>query len=180
MAVLKEEDFVTNTYHRSLLDNIDRNDIRDEIMAARRMVHSLRPKISDDMANALSFRLEFRAAFLRAIELSELRSNPESLSLPWSQMKAVWEPIYRSRHLGTPVPEAFSTKIQRRLTSTMPPRPIVQPSAEQTYELFQKLFADGIDVLKVLNYSDSQSLLVWILVFRFAAPSRPTLTTCDV
>jgi len=180
MAILKEEDFVTNTYHRSLLDNIDRNDIRDEIMAARRMVHSLRPKISDDMANALSFRLELRAAFLRAIELSELRSNPESLSLPWSQMKAVWEPIYRSRHLGTPVPEAFSTKIQRRLTSTMPPRPIVQPSAEQTYELFQKLFADGIDVLKVLNYSDSQSLLVWILVFRFAAPSRPILTTCDV
>lgn len=112
------------------------------------------------MSYALAFRLELRTAFLRAIELAELRSNPDSLSLPWSQMKAVWEPINKSRHLGTPVPEAFSTKIQRRLASTMPPRPIVQLSFEETYEHFKKLFTDGIDVLKVLNYSDSQSLLV--------------------
>lgn len=129
-------------------------------MAARRLVHSLRPKIMDDVADALCFRLELRSAFLRAIELSELRSSPESLSLPWSQMKAVWVPINKSRHLGTPVPEAFSTKLQRRLASTMPPRPIVQLSSEETYEHFKKLFVDGIDVLRVLNYVDSQSLLV--------------------
>ncbi|KAK4451796.1 N-alpha-acetyltransferase 35, NatC auxiliary subunit [Podospora aff. communis PSN243] len=166
----EEEDFVTNTYHRSLLDNIDRDEIREEIMSARRLVHSLRPKIMDDMADGLSFRLELRAAFLRAIELSELRSSPESLSLPWSQMKAVWEPINKSRHLGTPVPEAFSTKLQRRLASTMPPRPIVQLSFEETYEHFKKLFVDGIDVLKVLNYADSQSLLNFVLTFQAQKP----------
>ncbi|KAK0651504.1 Mak10 subunit, NatC N-terminal acetyltransferase-domain-containing protein [Cercophora newfieldiana] len=166
----EEEDFVTNTYHRSLLDNIDRDEIRDEIMSARRLVHSLRPKIMDDVADALSFRLELRAAFLRAIELSELRSSPESLSLPWSQMKAVWEPINKSRHLGTPVPEAFSTKLQRRLASTMPPRPIVQLSFEETYEHFKKLFVDAIDVLKVLNYVDSQSLLNFVLTFQAQKP----------
>ncbi len=160
LSGLQEEDFVTNTYHRFLLQDIDRILIRDEIMAARRLLHTLRPTISDEMADALSFRLELRTAFLRAIELSELRSNPESLSLPWSQMKAVWEPIRKSRHLGTPVPEAFSTKIQRRLASTMPPRPIVQPSFEETSEHFMKLFSDGIEMLKVLKYSDSQSLLV--------------------
>ncbi|KAL2017785.1 hypothetical protein VTK56DRAFT_1648 [Thermocarpiscus australiensis] len=164
----EEEDFVTNTYHRSLLDNIDRAEIRDEIMEARKALHNLRHQITDDMANALGFRLELRTAFLRAIELSELRSNPESLSLPWSQMQAVWEAINKSRHLGTPVPEAFSTKIQRRLASTVPPRPIVQPSPEETYEHFKKLFADGINVLNVLNYADSQSLLVGCL------PSIPT------
>lgn len=166
----EEEDFVTNTYHRSLLDDIDRDEIRDEIMAARRLLHNFRHKISDEMADALGFRLELRAAFLRAIELSELRSNPESLSLPWSQMKAVWEPINKSRHLGTPVPEAFSTKIQRKLASTMPPRPIVQPSFEETYEQLKKLFTDGINVLKVLNYVDSQSLLNFVLTFQAQKP----------
>ncbi|KAK5660650.1 hypothetical protein OQA88_12014 [Cercophora sp. LCS_1] len=166
----QEEDFVTNTYHRSLLDNIDRSEIRDEIMTARRLLHTLRPKISDAMADALCFRLELRTAFLRAIELSELRSNPESLSLPWSQMKAIWEPINQSRHLGTPVPEAFSTKIQRRLASTMPPRPIVQPSFEETYEHFRKLFVDGTEVLKVLNYTDSQSLLNFVFTFQSQKP----------
>jgi hypothetical protein len=133
-------------------------------MSARKTLHMFRSEISDEMAQALGFRLELRTAFLRAIELTELRSNPESLSLPWSQLQSVWEAIYKSRHLGRPVPEAFSTKIQRRLASTMPPRPIVQPSPEETYEHFKKLFADGVNVLNVLNYHDSQSLLVGVFM----------------
>lgn len=156
----KEEDFVTNTYSRSLLESIDRYEIRDEIIEARNAIYDIRHKLTDEMVHALSFRLELRTAFLRAIELSELRSDPESLSLPWAQMQGVWEAINNTRHLGKAVPEAFSTKIQRRLASTMPPRPIVQPSPEETYEHFKKLIADGLNVLNVLNYADSQSLLV--------------------
>ncbi|KAL2135794.1 hypothetical protein VTI74DRAFT_6860 [Chaetomium olivicolor] len=166
----EEEDFVTNTYHRSLLDKLDRHDIRDEIMEARRAIHELRHTITDEMAHAIGFRLEFRTAFLRAIELSELQSTPESMSLPWSQMQGVWETINKTRHLGKPVPEAFSTKIQRRLASTMPPRPIVQPSHEETYEHFKKFIADGIDVLNVLNYGDSQSLLTFVMTFQARKP----------
>ena len=98
-----------------------------------------------------------------------------SLSLPWSQMQAVWKPINKSRHLSTPVPEAFSTKIQRRLASTVPPRPIVQPSFEETDEHFQRLFRDAIDVLEVLNYADSQSLLVRTFPIRVATCSRLTI-----
>ncbi|KAK0748539.1 Mak10 subunit, NatC N-terminal acetyltransferase-domain-containing protein [Apiosordaria backusii] len=166
----EEEDFVTNTYHRSLLDNFDLDEINDEIMAARKLVHSIRHRITDELAQALGFRLELRTAFLRAIELSVLRSNPESLSLPWTQMQAVWESIYKSRHLGQPVPEAFSTKIQRRLASTMPPRPIVKLSTEETYKHFKKLFVDGINVLNVLNYHDSQSLLNFVMTFQSQKP----------
>ncbi|KAK1832761.1 N-alpha-acetyltransferase 35, NatC auxiliary subunit [Podospora conica] len=166
----EEEDFVTNTYHRSLLGNIDREEIREEIMSARRLVHSLRPDLPAGVADALCFRLELRTAFLRAIELSDLRSNPEALSLPWSHMQAVWEPINKSRELGKAVPEAFSTKIQRRLASTVPPRPIVQPSFEETYEHFKRLFRDGIDVLEVLNYADSQSLLNFVWTFQARKP----------
>lgn len=160
----KEEDFVTNTYNRTLLENIDRYEIRDEIMEARKAVHDLRHTLPDEMADALGFRLELRTAFLRAIELTELRSDPESLSLPWSQMQGVWEVVNKTRHLGKSVPEAFSTKIQRRLASTMPPRPIVQLSPEETHEHFKKLIADGINVLNVLKYYDSQSLLVRVTV----------------
>lgn len=129
------------------------------------MVHGLRHHITDEMAQALGFRLEFRTAFLRVIELAELRSNPDSMSLPWSQMLAVWEAIDKSRPLGTPVPESFSTKIQRRLASTMPPRPIVKLSADETYEHFKKLIKDGLTVLDVLKYEDPQSLLVRGMVY---------------
>ncbi|KAK4101848.1 Mak10-domain-containing protein, partial [Parathielavia hyrcaniae] len=166
----EEEDFVTNTYNRSLLENIDRYEIRDEIMQARKVIHERRHTMTDEIAHALGFRLELRTAFLRAIELSELRSDPESLSLPWCQMQGVIEAINKTRNLGKPVPEAFSTKIQRRLASTMPPRPIVQLSPEETHEHFKKLVADGIDVLNVLNYTDSQSLLNFVLTFQAQKP----------
>ncbi|KAK4187605.1 putative mak10 subunit [Podospora australis] len=166
----EEEDFVTNTCNRSMLDNIDRYYIRDEVGRARSLLHGLRHEIPPEVVQALDFRLELRFAFLRAIELSELRSNPDSLNLPWIQMKAVWEAIYKSHSLGTPVPEAFSTKIQRRLASTMPPRPIVQLSFEETHQHFQRLFKDGIKVLDVLKYSDSQSLLNFVMSFQAQKP----------
>lgn len=75
-------------------------------------------------------------------------------------MKSILEPINKSHHLGTPVAECFSAKLQRRLASTMPPRPIVQLSFEDTYSHLKRLFVDGIEVTDVLKYSDSQSLLV--------------------
>ncbi|KAH8878984.1 Mak10 subunit [Thozetella sp. PMI_491] len=166
----EEEDFVTNNYHRTLLENIDHNDIRDEILEARRMLGSIQHKISDELSNALSYRLEFRTAFLRAIELSELRSEPESLKLPWRQMQVVWDQIKLGHDLGVPVPEAFSTKIQRRLASTVPPRPIVQLSFDEAWDHFKKLVDDAIEVLDVLYYSDSQSLMTFVLTFQAKKP----------
>ncbi|KAK3990525.1 putative MAK10 subunit [Cladorrhinum sp. PSN332] len=166
----EEEDFVTNTYNRSLLDDIDADEIRDEIMAARKVVHGLRHHITDEVSWALGFRLELRTAFLRVIELAELRSDPDSLSLAWSQMQAVWEAVEKSRHFGTPVSDAFSTKIQRQLASTMPPRPIVELSAKETYKHFKKLIDDGIAVLDVLKYEDPQSLLNFVMAFQAQKP----------
>jgi hypothetical protein len=117
-------------------------------------------EISDEVATALDLRLELRYAFLRAIELSELRSNPASLKTPWIQMSSILGPINKSHALAVPVPAAFSTKFQRQLASTMPPRPIVHLSFEDAYAHFQRLFADGTEVGDVLTYYDSQSLLV--------------------
>lgn len=131
------------------------------IQEARQLVRGLKHSLGP-IAQALEFRLELRYAFLRAIELSELRSHPESLKTPWIQMKAILEPINASHSLSTPVPEAFSVKLQRRLASTMPPRPIVQLSFEDAYTHLKRLFLDGIEVTDVLKYNDSQSLLVCI------------------
>lgn len=153
---------MTNTYHRSLLDNIDREEVRDVLQAARSLIHEQRFTIGVELAQALDFRLELRYAFLRAIELSELRSNPDSLKTPWIQMKALLDPIDKSQSLGVPVPESFSAKLQRRLASTMPPRPIVQLSFDDAMSHFKRLSADGAEVVDVLKYSDSQSLLVCI------------------
>ena len=151
---------MTNTYRRSLLDRISTEEIRDAIQSTRAMVHAMRNTWSAEMGLALDARLELRYAFLRAIELSELRSNPEPLKTPWLQMKAIFDNIKKTHGLGIPVPDCFSTKLQRRIASAMPPRPIVQLSFEVASGHWQRLFDDGMEAIDVLKYTDPQTLLV--------------------
>ncbi len=158
--LLQEEDFVPHTYHRSLLNKADIEEIRETIQAARANIHTLRNSWPAEMGLALDARLELRYAFLRAIELTELRGHPEPAKTPWIQMAAVLENIKKTHDLGVPVPEAFSTKLQRHLASTMPPRPIVQLSFDDAYSHWQRLCEDGKEVNAVLKYTDSQTLLV--------------------
>lgn len=68
--------------------------------------------------------------------------------------------IKDSHGLGKPVPEAFSAKLQRKLASTMPPRPIVQTSFEDAFANLTRMISDGIEVVGVLNYTDSICLQV--------------------
>lgn len=75
-------------------------------------------------------------------------------------MSGLLEHIEKQHVLGKSVPEAFSTKLQRRLASTMPPRPIVQPSFEESYGHFKQFFQDGIEIMNILKYAEPQSLLV--------------------
>ena len=122
--------------------------------------------IPKNVSLALDLRLELRVAFLRSMELYPLRkSNPESLKMPWIQMSGLMEHIKKQHGLARDVPEAFSTKLQRRLASTMPPRPIIQPSFDDTYTQFKQMFQDGRDVMDVLKYVDPQCLLVGCSIF---------------
>ncbi|KAH8906567.1 Mak10-domain-containing protein [Coniochaeta sp. PMI_546] len=167
----EEEDFVTNTYHRSLLDHIDLEDIRNALSNASLLTYKRRDLIPQDIAEALGYRLELREGFLRAIELAAKHDQPPaSLQAPWDHMTMLWEAINKSHSLGVPVPEAFSTKIQRKLASTMPPRPIVQLSFAEANSHFKRLILDGKEVVKVLDYKDSQSLLNFVLSFQAKKP----------
>ncbi|KAK3947480.1 Mak10 subunit, NatC N-terminal acetyltransferase-domain-containing protein [Pseudoneurospora amorphoporcata] len=174
----EEEDFVTNTYRRNLMDHFDRYEIRDEILSAKHTLHGLRAKIGTDMTQALSFRLELRSAFLRALELIEDRGSPDSLQIPWYQMHSVWEAILKLPGLAKEVPEAFSTKLQRKLASSMPPRPMVTLSFDEAAKHFKKLCNDAIDAVKILDYHDSQSLLNFVFLFQAQKPQPLVYIRC--
>ncbi|KAK3392260.1 Mak10 subunit, NatC N-terminal acetyltransferase-domain-containing protein [Sordaria brevicollis] len=175
----EEEDFVTNTYRRSLLEHIDRSEIRNEIAAAKLILHQVRERIGIDLAQALTFRLELRSAFLRALELIEdVRGSPESLQIPWCQMHSIWEGMLKLSGLAKEVPEAFSTKLQRKLASSMPPRPIVTLSFAEAAKHFMKLCNDAIDAVKILDYHDSQSLLNFVFHFQAQKPQPCVYIRC--
>ncbi|OTB04598.1 hypothetical protein M426DRAFT_22738 [Hypoxylon sp. CI-4A] len=167
----QEEDFVTNTYDRSLLVDIPVASISNLLQKARGDIRTLSNSIPKDISTALDLRLELRIAFLRALDLSTLRkANPDSLKMPWMQMEGLIDHIKKQHSLAKPVPEAFSTKLQRQLASTMPPRPIVQPSFEESYDHFKQFFQDGINIMDILKYSEPQSLLNFVSLFQARKP----------
>lgn len=151
---------MTNTYECNLCADVPLKELYAMLQKARADLRAA-SGISKNVSVALDLRLELRVAFLRSMELYPLRkSNPESLKMPWIQMSGLIEHIKKQHNLAKDVPEAFSTKLQRRLASTMPPRPIIQPSFDDTYTQFKQMFQDGRDVMDVLKYVDPQSLLV--------------------
>ncbi|KAI0162624.1 Mak10 subunit, NatC N-terminal acetyltransferase-domain-containing protein [Pestalotiopsis sp. NC0098] len=167
----EEEDFVTNTYDRDLLTNVSLDDINELLRNTRSELRSMSNRLSKEVREALDLRLEFRIAFLRAMELVGIaRANPESLKTPWIMMSGVLEHLRKQHSLGTPVPEAFSTKMQRRLASTMPPRPIVQLTFEDTCDHFKRMAQDGKEAMNILIYSDPQSLMTFVSSFQARRP----------
>lgn len=157
---LKEEDFVTNTYHRTLLASLSSNDVRETLVDARSLLLSLSSTMADELIQALDRRLELRYAFLNATESPQHIKQPDLARAPWLEALATLPEINSSHSLGKAVDEAFSTKLQRKLASTMPPRPIVQLSFDDAYGHLFRLFKDGSEVIDVLQYTDSLCLQV--------------------
>ncbi|TRX89424.1 hypothetical protein FHL15_009722 [Xylaria flabelliformis] len=160
LLCLEEEDFVTNTYERNLLSHLPVSDIKDLLLDAIAELQEVQTAYARDICVALGSRLRLRIAFLDAVDLSITRNDTsENAKLPWVQLSALIIDIENQHALGKPVPEAFSTKLQRRLASTMPPRPMVKLSFEESITHFKRFFQNGNEVIDVLQYTDPQSLL---------------------
>jgi hypothetical protein len=165
---IQEEDFVTNTYDRSLLYEIPTQAIKGLLQDALTKLRVMSADLPQNICTALEARLELRIAFLNAIDLSEImNASSQSLKLPWTQMRGLIDHIEKQHALAKPVTEAFSTKLQRKLASTMPPRPMVKLRFEECIAHFKRFSQNGNEVTDVLQYTDPQSLLVC-----FLAPSR--------
>ncbi|KJR85419.1 amino-acid N-acetyltransferase subunit Mak10 [Sporothrix schenckii 1099-18] len=166
----EEEDIATNTYHLSLLEDVGRDEIRQVLQEARTAIVEVGDAWADTVSLALEARLDFRETFLTAIELAELRIRPDALKVPWTQMTDAVKNIKESHDLGIAVPAAFNTKMQGLLASTMPPRPIVQPSFEDAVEQWSRFSTDGAEAMGILAYEDPQSLLNFVLTFQAKKP----------
>lgn len=166
----EEEDFVTNTYSRNLLAGIPTDAIRETLLEAQNLVSSLSETLGDDMSKALARRLKLRYFFLDATECLEHIREPELARKPWEEAVALLPDIKASHGLGKAVDEAFSAKLQRKLASTMPPRPIVQIGFDDAFGHLSRLFKDGSELIGVLNYTDSQCLLNFVCSFQAKKP----------
>jgi hypothetical protein len=115
--------------------------------------------MSSELQNALLSRLNFRSKFLTAVEAADSRASQDVVEL-WTELLASLHDLKSSTYLGKPVEFAFSVKIQRKLASTVPPRPIVEVGQDAAFSHLERLCRDATVAVEVLKYYDSHSLLV--------------------
>lgn len=119
--------------------------------------------VSQEIKDALDYRLGFRASFLETVEAADSRTSRDQIKTIWTDLQLLLPGLKSTTKLATPVPASFSVKIQRKLASTVPPRPIVQVSQEAAFDQLERLCRDGAVAVEVLQYYDSHSLMVGLI-----------------
>ena len=116
--------------------------------------------IPSELHNALLVRLEFRKAFLQAVAMRLNGGNQPHYGELWDKCSSIIPNLLESREYGVPVHASFSEKIQRRLASTVPPRPMVNISFHEAYAHLKQLCRDGKDVVRVLQCRGGNDIMV--------------------
>ncbi|KAF6838293.1 N-alpha-acetyltransferase 35, NatC auxiliary subunit [Colletotrichum musicola] len=165
----EEEDFVTNTYNRTLLEDFDVEAVRDAIKDASFVLRQL-SDVPKEMINALNDRLQLRYTLLAAIDHTRHRNDPDRIRSPWTEARDMLPRIKSSHALSKPVSDAFSAKIQRKLASTMPPRPIVEMSFDDAFGNLTRMLSDGVEVVDILEYENAVCLQTYVSTFQAKKP----------
>ncbi|KAL4785481.1 Mak10 subunit, NatC N-terminal acetyltransferase-domain-containing protein [Aspergillus varians] len=167
----EEEDFSTQLYNRSFLPHFDIGLFTTLLNQAISWVDG-QDAIDVSVKSAIKSRLEFRQQFLlglqQDINVVETRSM-DKLESCLSILPALKESSFASQA----VPDAFSWKIQRKLASTVPPRPMVRISLDDALAHLKRLCQDGIHLNQILDYRGPSNLkvAVWTILSRKPQPS---------
>ena len=153
----KEEDFVTNLYHRVLLTDFTVADIMDKVHQAIHWLDST-SSIEEVYRSAVRKRLKFREAMLLAVDLDD--GIDERRADAWKSCLQILPIMQQTGNLGTPVDAAFSAKIQRRLASSVPPRPVVQISFDAAHSFLRRICASAHEAFNLLRCNNATSAMV--------------------
>ncbi|KAI9052716.1 hypothetical protein LZ554_002992 [Drepanopeziza brunnea f. sp. 'monogermtubi'] len=164
----EEEDFVTQTFNRSLLESIEHDAIVNLLGTTITLLLDA-DDIEPIMKRSIECRLQLRLQFLTAVEAADSRASKDSKKY-WSELSASISDVKSSSAFGKPVPSSFSVKIQRKLASTVPPRPIVEVSQEDALSHLERLCSDASVAVEVLEYYDSHSLITFVFLFQARKP----------
>ncbi|KAG9195803.1 hypothetical protein G6011_00924 [Alternaria panax] len=169
----EEEDFCTHTYNRVLFVSVPMDVFLMELDAAIDTVSD--PSLLDinsALRSAIISRLELRKYLLQALDLD----------LPLDQISYSWPPVLEgidrlktTHQLGRTVPGAFSPKMQRRLASTVPPRPIVDLSFTDAVEKLRQLATDCHESTR-FPFLPTDPLEYQAFLWHYSSRSPPPLT----
>ena len=156
--LIKEEDFVANLYHRKLLTDLGQPEIDQTLDDAIAHLKKESTTVKGFLKDALISRLELRRQILSAVQIDDIL-DPQKASF-WGRCVDILPTLKSTTQLGTSVDQSFSIKTQRRLASTVPPRPLVKISFDNALVYLTELCQYGKDIYGVLDYHSGPNLLV--------------------
>lgn len=162
---------MTQLYNRTLLSQFDMTHFVKLIDQAILWIDQQKGTIDDELRDAIKCRLSLRRGLLHALDEDEdiKTKSTEHFTTCLPHVSSLSE----SSSLGKQIPEAFSEKIQRKLASTVPPRPIVRIDFEDALVHLKRLCQDAIDLREVLDYRGPHNfrVAIWTLLSRKPQPS---------
>lgn len=128
--------------------------------------------IDEEFKRALRARLDFRIGVLELfMQQSDGKRPPDSL---YRALQQNVRDQQKSERLGQVVEAAFSTKLQRRLASTVPPRPMVTVSMDQAWSFWNQMLGDCKDVFTAQVAKHSQDLFTAYQLLACGEPQPST------
>lgn len=140
----------------------------DQILDIMRAAKGLDSKDTPQRPELIQ-QLDFRIAFLEL--LSEAGAGTH---LPKSKTLVLLDSMKSSQSLGDSHPSAFSIKIQRRLASSVPPRPMVTASRTEAFTYLARMVADVATSFEIFASSSAADLFTSVWTFM----SQPSATPC--
>jgi hypothetical protein len=156
LIVAQEEDFMSNLYHRKLLPIFEAEDVQSLLEQAADYVSQQEGLKAGGFQEAITSRLKLRKGFLNAVR-QNFGSNESNA---WDYCLTELPILLKTKTLGIPVNAAFSAKIQRRLASTVPPRPIVELGFDQAYEELHRTCQYISEIARFKEYHGGSNLMV--------------------
>lgn len=166
--VVQEEDFVTNLYHRNLLTKANQSDILQELEDAIIYLGQEKHSVAQRFLNALIPRLELRVELLSAVQTHDVFDGRPIVF--WDRCLKLLPDVKDTTQFGKPVDSSFSKKIQRRLASSVPPRPIITTTFDEAYNYMMHLCQHSKDAYRILDHHGGPHLLVCVFEFVLGAP----------
>lgn len=149
---------MVSLYHRKLLDDFEVTDISAKIEDALNYVTKEIESMDVSLRDALLNRLQFRKMLLSAVQLDGVLDY-QRVRL-WERCLELLPTLSQTTKLGVLSEDSFSIKIQRKLASSVPPRPIVKISYDEAIVLLNEICQNGRDAYRVLDSQTGTRLMV--------------------
>lgn len=150
---------MTQTYGLPLLDAVDLAVVSNVVTHAREWLVANAGRFSEEVLEALLVRMSLRHNML--LDLSrDAGSYRDGETLSWNDSLERIKRVIATHALGKPVDEAWSTSVQRKLASQVPPRPIVEFSFDEAVVCLRQLCNEAMDLTKLLYFESASNTMV--------------------